>query len=184
MARSFSDALARGHEVERRWVENIRMAGRAAAHGRKFFHEGHRPSRDRIPAPDALLAVSVEIKERSFSFLGPDSWPYPTVYLDDVDAREDLLHAAYVFVSRPTGAWVWVSGFERSQWTQREIVDSTRGHELVVLECPKSLLRHSSDLISLTFPQTHFDFVSAGMEEFLRGGGERESYDRFLAKAD
>ncbi len=184
MHRSFKSALSAGHRAERAWVEDMRAEGRSVAHGRKLVIARHNPRKDHCETPDAVGMVSIEIKERSIAFTSPEDYPYPTVFVDDMHglARETLRHFAYVYRSRPTGAWVWLTPLDRDEsWTEEVVFDRGRGHEVPTLVAPKSVLRPAQALIDLLYPHEYLELVDGG---FVAGGGETEERDRHLEKTD
>ena len=185
MPRSFQSSLTNGQNAERKWVDLIRAAGRSVAHGKKLVIRKHCKNTDHVETPDAVALLSVEIKERSLSFTGPEDYPYDTVFVDDCRGlgRESLAHFAYVYVSKPTGQWVWLTPLDRDEtWTEEVIVDRGRGHEVPVLVAPKSHLRPASQLVSLIYPHAYLDLVDGETGVFLSGGGETEERERYVAK--
>jgi len=158
------------------------MAGRSAAHGKKLVIAKHNKNKDHVESPDALGLVSVEIKERSLTFSSPEDFPYDTVIVDDLRGlgREKLKHLAYVYVSRPTGCWVWLSSLDRDEsWTERVTFDRGRGHDVPCLYAPKSHLRPADELLNLLYPQSHLELVDGDTAAFVRGGGETEARERY-----
>lgn len=183
--RSFQSALSGGHRAERAWVDNLRSLGRSVAHGKKIVVRNHCKVADHVDTPDSLALLSIEIKERSISFHGPEDYPYPTVFVDDARglSREGIRHFAYVYVSRPTGKWVWLSPLDRdSSWTVQEVFDRGRGHPFQMLVCPKQHLRPAEQLINLIYPHLYLDLVDGNTTAFVSGGGEAEERDRYVAK--
>lgn len=179
--RSFKSALTNGHRAERAWVDNLRSAGRSAAHGRKLVIKGHNKNKDHCETPDAVALMSVEIKERSISFTCPEDYPYDTVFVDDLNglAKERLKHFAYVFVSQPTGQWVWISALDRDDtWTEKDVFDRVRGYSVPTLVAPKSHLRSADELIQLLYPHTLLEMVAGDTGIFTQGGADSEEIDR------
>lgn len=185
--RAFKTSLAEGHSAERRWVEMVRKSGRSAAHGKKLVIAKHNKNTDHVETPDALGLVSVEIKERSLRFSSPEDWPYETVIVDDLRGlgREKLKHFAYVYLSRQTGCWVWLSSLDRDEsWKPQVVYDRGRGHPVPCLYAPKSHLRPARQLLDLLYPHSHLDLVDGHAGMFTSGGGETESRERYFAAAD
>lgn len=183
--RSFRSALEGGHQAERTWVEEIRSAGRCAAHGKKLLIRQHDKRSGHTDAPDAACLLSVEIKERSFPFTCPADYPYGSVYVDDLRglSMERYRHWAYVYRSRPTGKWVWLSVLDRDEsWQEAVTYDRGRGHEVPVLTAPKSHLRPAEELMELIYPITYLDLVDGDAGLFVVGGGETEERDRYVAR--
>ena len=179
--RSFKSALTNGHRAERAWVDNLRSAGRSAAHGRKLVIKGHNKNTDHCETPDAVVLMSLEIKERSISFTCPEDYPYDTVFVDDLNglAKERLKHFAYVFMSQPTGKWVWISALDRDDsWTEQDVFDRGRGYSVPTLVAPKSHLRSADELIKLLYPHTLLEMISGDTGIFTRGGADSEEIDR------
>lgn len=175
--RPFSGALRGGHDAERKWVEALRTEGRSVAHGKKLVIKRHNKNTDHLDTPDAVALLSVEIKERRFSFTCPEDWPYPTVIVDDLRgmARETLRHFAYVYISRTTGEWVWLCGLDRNEdWREETTFDRGRGHEVPVLTAPKSHLRQASQLKYLIYPHNLLELVDGATHAFRGGGGATE----------
>jgi hypothetical protein len=185
--RAFRTSLIKGHAAERRWVELIRSAGKSAAHGRKLVIAQHNKNTDHVESPDAIGLVSLEIKERSLRFSSPEDYPYDTVIVDDLRGlgRERLKHLAYVYISRPTGCWVWLSSLDRDEsWKAQVTFDRGRGHQVPCLYAPKAHLRPAQELLDLLYPHSHLDLVDGNTTMFLHGGGETESRERYVAKED
>ena len=179
--RSFKSALTNGHRAERAWVDDLRAAGRSAGHGRKLVIRGHNKNKDHCETPDAVALVSVEIKERSISFTCPEDYPYDTVFVDDLHgmAKERLKHFAYVFMSKPTGKWVWISALDRDEtWTEVDVWDRGRSHNVQTLVAPKSHLRSAEELLQLLYPHTLLEFVAGDTGMFTQGGADSEEIDR------
>lgn len=155
------------------------------AHGKKLVIAKHNKNTDHVETPDAVALVSVEVKERSLQFTSPEDYPYDTVIVDDLRGlgREKLKHFAYVYRSKPTGAWVWLCSLDRDDsWTTATTFDRGRGHEVPCLYAPKRHLRPASQLIELLFPHSHLDLVDGNTAMFVIGGGEVETRERYVAK--
>lgn len=183
--RSFHAALRNGHAAERKWVDDARKAGASVAHGRKLLIKKHNKNTDHVESPDAVALLSIEIKERSLSFTGPDDYPYDTVFVDDLRGlgRETLKNFAYVFLSKPTGKWVWLTCLDRDEsWTEETVFDRGRRHEVPTLVCPKKFLRPAQSLIDLLYPHHLLSLVDGETGAFVSGGGEAEERDRYVAQ--
>ena len=179
--RSFKSALTNGHRAERAWVDGLRSAGRSAAHGRKLVIKGHNKNKDHCETPDAVALMSLEIKERSIFFTCPEDYPYDTVFVDDLNglAKERLKHFAYVFMSQPTGKWVWISALDRDDsWTEQDVFDRGRGYSVPTLVAPKSHLRAADELIQLLYPHALLEMISGDTAIFTHGGADSEEIDR------
>lgn len=180
-SREFLGALLGGQRAERKWVEEVRLSGRCVCHGKKLVVKNHDKNTDHVESPDAVGLVSIEIKERSFAFTSADDWPYATVIVDDLRGikRERLRHFAYVYVSKRTGRWVWLSSLDRNEdWKEEVTYDRGRGHEVPILTAPKGHLRPASQLMELLYPHTLLEYVDGATGAFVRGGGETEERDR------
>lgn len=183
--RSFRKALDGGQAAERAWVEALRLAGVSVAHGKKIVVARHNKVKDHVETPDAVGLVSVEIKERSLTFTNPEDYPYDTVIVDDMRGlgRERMRHIAYVYLSRPTKQWVWLTPLDRDEsWQEAVTFDRGRGHEVPCLYAPKSHLRPASQLISFLYPHHYLDLVDGDTRLFVNGGGEVEACDRYVAR--
>lgn len=182
--RSFQSALSDGHAAERRWVVEQRAAGRSVAHGKKLVIRNHNKVTDHVESPDAVALMSIEIKERSLQFTSPEDYPYDPVYVDDMRglSRERIMHFAYVYISKPTGKWVWLSPLDRDDsWQEQTVYDRGRGHTVPTLVAPKRFLRPASQLEYLLYPHYLLDAVDGDLSAFLSGGGETEERDRYVA---
>lgn len=185
MARSFATALRKGQEAERNWVDSMRGLGLSVAHGKKLVISKHDPRKDHVETPDALALFSVEIKERSLSFNGPDDYPYATVFVDDLRglSKEPYKNLIYIYLSKPTGKWTWLCLLDRtSEWTEEVTHDRQRGHDVPVLVAPKKFLRPARQLTELIFPHLYLDLVDGVTDLFTGGGGEPEARERYVAK--
>lgn len=154
--RSFHSALLLGHEAERDWTERARGFGLAVRHGKKKVAVNHNRFTDHTDTPDAYAIVGIEIKERDLRFTCPADYPYDTVYVDDMlglsrDAHRPMV---YVFLSKATGRWVWLTILDQDDsWKVRETRDGTRGHPMKVLEAPKRFLRPANTLAKVILPE-------------------------------
>ena len=183
--RSFQSALRSGQRAERHWVESVRGAGRSVAHGKKLIVRVHNKNTDHVETPDALGLFSLEIKERSLKFTSPEDYPYDTVFVDDMRGlgREQMHHLAYIYISKPTGGWVWLTPLDRDKsWKEQTVFDRGRGHDVPTLVAPKKFLRPASALIDLLYPHHYLDLVDGEAGLFLSGGGEVEERERYVAK--
>lgn len=187
MARSFQQALRDGQNAERNWVDELRHLGLSVAHGRKIVVKHHDPRSGHVEAPDALGLFSVEIKERSLSFNSPEDYPYETVFVDDCRglSKEPFRNLIYVYVSRPTGKWVWLTVLDKDEsWHELVTHDRGRGHDVPVLVAPKAHLRPARELTALLFPHLYLDLVDGHTAMFVSGGGGEEERDRYVAKTN
>jgi hypothetical protein len=143
--------------------------------------KGHNKNKDHCETPDAVVLLSLEIKERSISFTCPEDYPYDTVFVDDLHgmAKESLRHFAYIYKSKPTGQWVWLSALDRDEtWVEQVIFDRGRGHEVPTLVAPKSHLRSAAELTTLLYPHTLLEMVDGDTGIFTHGGGESETIEK------
>lgn len=185
--RPFSKALADGHRAERVWVEQMRKHNCAVAHGRKVVARNHCKQTGHVDTPDAAAVVGIEIKERSCAFSDPKSFPFDTVYVDDLRgmSMEQHRNLIYVYVSKPTGAFVWLTILDRNDaWKHATAFDKGRQHEVHVLEAPKSALRHADELMSLIYPLHLLGLIDGESGAFRSGGGETEAVDRYVASTN
>lgn len=185
--RSFQSALRKGQDAERAWVDQLRSLGRSVSHGLKLRVKTHDKQTGHVECPDAVGLFSIEIKERNLDFNDPESWPYDTVYVDDLRGMgmERLRHIAYVYISQKTGDWVWLCTLDRDKsWKETVCFDRGRGHEVPVLEAPKKFLRPAETLIDFLFPHMFLDLVDADTSGFISGGGEVEERERYVAKTN
>lgn len=186
MHRPFASALRSGQDAERRWVDQLRNLGLSVCHGKKLVVKHHDSKVDHVESPDALGLFSVEIKERSLAFNSPADYPYDTVFVDDCRglAQEPFRNLIYVYVSRPTGKWVWLTILDKDEsWGEQVTHDRSRGHDVPVLVAPKKHLRPAKELTGLLFPHLYLDLVDGHTSLFVSGGGETEERDRYVAKA-
>jgi hypothetical protein len=182
--RPFSKALASGHKAEIAWVEQMRDRNCAIAHGRKIVAKNHCKQTGHVDTPDAAAVVGIEIKERSCAFTDPKSFPYDTVFVDDLRgmSKEQHRNLIYVYVSKPTGAFVWLTILDRNdEWKNGVTFDKGRQHEVHVLEAPKSALRHADELMSLIYPLHLLELIDGETGAFRSGGGATEKVDRYVA---
>lgn len=144
------------------------------AHGKKLVLPNHDPRSDFCPTPDAVACVALEIKVRSLRFTSPDDFPYPTVFVDDASGlSKGQQPFAWVFVSKPTGGWVWASALDRDEeWQFQTVWDSMRGFNVSTLVAPSTCLRRSDELLGLLFPESGLQYVEGEMGAF-RGGEQK-----------
>jgi hypothetical protein len=181
MPRSFRNSLSNGHKAEQAWVDKARLLGLSVAHGKKVVIRRHNKLTDHCGNPDAALLMTVEIKERSLTFTSPDDFPYSTVFVDDLRGlgKETLRPFAYVFVSRTTGHWVWLTPLDRDEsWQETIVKDSTRGHEMGMLVAPKSHLRPAEQLQQYLVPHGQLHGIDGDTSLFVTGGGQVENRER------
>lgn len=156
----FLSVLASAHKAEREWVQDQRDRGLAMAHGVKLVLPDHNPRKDFCPTPDAVAAVALEIKVRSLTFTSPDDFPYPTVFVDDLNGLSRVTPFAWVYISQKTGAWVWLSSLDRDDsWEEQTVWDSMRGFNVPTLVAPSRFLRHADRLCELLFPAESLQWV-------------------------
>ena len=138
------------------------------AHGRKVVLPGHDPRKDFCPTPDAVAMVQLEIKVRSIKFTGPDDFPYPTVFVDDHSGlAKGPEPFAWVFVSKPTGAWVWASCLDRDdRWQFQDVFDTMRGFTCKTLVAPSCCLRPAEQLLRILFSGEGLQYVEGEMGAF------------------
>ena len=187
MPRSFANSLTSGHRAERAWVDAHRSLGLAVAHGKKVILTKHNKVKDHCGNPDAALLMTVEIKERNLTFTGPDDFPYDTVFVDDLRGlgKEALRPFAYVFVSKNTGEWVWLTPLDKDEtWTEQVVRDTTRGHSMGMLVAPKSHLRPAKQLIDYLVPHELLGGIDGDTGLFVTGGGEVEERERYDEKTN
>lgn len=175
----FLRVLGQAHRAERAWVESARESGAGVAHGRKLVLPNHDPSTDHCPTPDAVAAVQLEVKVRSLTFTSPSDYPYPTVYVDDkygLDAGPDPF--AWVYISKPTGEWVWLSSLDRDgNWKFRDVYDTMRGFVCPTLVAPARCLRHKDQLLKLFCRQDMLRWVEGDCSAFGGGAGGAQADD-------
>lgn len=187
MPRSFRKSLTSGHKAEQAWVEKARLLGLSVAHGKKVVLTAHNKMKDHCGNPDAALLMTVEIKERGLTFTSPEDFPYDTVFVDDLRGlgKETLRPFAYVFVSRTTGHWVWVTPLDRDDsWTETVVMDTTRGHKMGMLVAPKSHLRPAEQLQQYLVPHGLLHVIDGDTSLFVTGGGQIERRERYIEKED
>lgn len=187
MPRSFRRSLTSGHKAEQAWVEKARLLGLSVAHGKKVVLTQHNKMKDHCGNPDAALLMTVEIKERGLTFTSPEDFPYDTVFVDDLRGlgKETLRPFAYVFVSRTTGHWVWVTPLDRDDsWTETVVMDTTRGHKMGMLVAPKSHLRPAEQLQQYLVPHGLLHVIDGDTSLFVTGGGQIERRERYIEKED
>lgn len=183
--RSFPSALSKGQDAERALVDDLRSLGLSVCHGKKIRVRSHCKQTGHVETPDAVGLFSFEVKERSLSFTCPEDYPYDTVYVDDLRGMrmEGFRNLVYVFKSRPTGKWVWLTILDKDDsWHEGVTFDRGRQHEVPVLVAPKSHLRPASALIELIYPHNYLDLVDGDTSCFISGGGEVEERERYVAK--
>lgn len=146
--------LAAAHKAERQWVEHRRDEGLAVAHGKKEVLLDHNPKTDHCLNPDCVGAVNIELKLRNLEFTGPHDWPHPTVFVDDMyGLTKGHYPFAWVYISKPTGSWVWLSALDMDDnWTEQVVWDGMRKFSVPTLVCPKSYLRHADSLRDVLLP--------------------------------
>jgi hypothetical protein len=171
--RQFLGVLKTAHIAERQFVEGLRGSGAACAHGQKLVLPDHNPRKDFCPTPDAVALVQLEIKCRSLAFTSPSDFPYPTVFLDDEQGlSRGPSPFAWVLISKPTGAWVWVSALDRDErWEFKTVWDSMRGFNIRALVAPSEVLRSAESLLPLLYRGDALQYVEGEMGAFT--GGEK-----------
>jgi hypothetical protein len=172
----FLNVLASAHKAERAWVDAQRGRGLAVAHGVKLVLPDHNPKKDFCPTPDAVAAVALEIKVRGLTFTSPDDFPYPTVFVDDLNGLRRATPFAWVYISQQTGAWVWLSSLDRDEsWAEQTVWDTMRGFNVPTLVAPSKFLRPASTLCELLFPAEALQWVEGEVGGFR---GEQPPADK------
>jgi hypothetical protein len=170
----FLNVLASAHKAERAWVEEMRGRGTAVAHGVKLVLPAHNPRKDFCPTPDAVAAVALEVKVRGLKFTGPDDFPYPTVFVDDLNGLSRSVPFAWIYISQQTGAWVWLSALDRDDtWKEQTVYDSMRGFNVPTLVAPSACLRPAAQLCDILFPSASLQWVEGAAGCF--GGAEEQA---------
>lgn len=72
--------------------------------------------------------VKFEVKSRRERFVDPASFPFDTIFVDTVSSWEGKSEkpAAYVCISRPTGAIIWTQGRDSRPWHRLRRFDKVR----------------------------------------------------------
>ena len=178
MNRPFSAALLRGHQAEREWVEEMRDEGAAVAHGRKIVQPKFDPRAEKCQSPDAVALVRVEIKQRDLKFTGPDDFPYPSAFVQNISNESADMTAPMIYILRsaPTRCWVWVLGADRNaEWEESNVRDSTRGSVIRMLSCPKHHLRTSESLLPFLIKHDLLQLIEGDTTAFLREKEDRRT---------
>jgi hypothetical protein len=164
----FLDVLSKAHRAERAWVEERQTEGHAVAHGKKLVLPNHNPQKDHCPTPDAVGLVRLEIKVRGLKFTCPGDFPYATVLVDDINGlTKGSTPFAWVYISKATGAWVWLSVLDRDdQWSEQTVWDSMRGFNVPMLVAPASCLRHADQLRAILCGTADLDLVEGNADMF------------------
>jgi hypothetical protein len=164
----FLAVLSDAHKAEKAWVEMARGSGAAVAHGMKLVLPGHNPRKDFCPTPDAVACVQLEIKVRTLRFTSPDDFPYPTVFVDDAyGLSKGPEPFAWVYISKPTGSWVWASVLDRDdEWKLQDVYDSMRGFTVSTLVAPSSCLRPAEQLLRILFREDGLQYVEGEVGGF------------------
>lgn len=172
----FQAVLTQAHKAEREWVEARRAEGFALAHGKKVFLPDHNPRKDHCINPDCAAAVNIEVKVRSLDFTGPLDWPHPTVFVDDMyGLTKGTAPFAWVYISKMTGSWVWLSALDRDDsWTEQVIWDGMRKYNVATLVAPRRFLRHADELRAVLLPSGLLRHIEGPAAAF-RGSGPGHS---------
>jgi hypothetical protein len=147
----------------------------------------HNKRTDHCGNPDAAVILTVEIKERNLSFTCPADFPYDTVFVDDLRGlgKETLRPFAYVFLSKLTGQWVWLTTLDKNdEWSEQTIRDTTRQHDMGILVAPKKHLRPASQLLEYLIPHESLGGIDGDTGLFVSGGGEVEERERYVEKTN
>ena len=79
---------------------------------------------------------------------------------------------AWVYVSQPTGCWVWLAGIDRDDsWVEQVVFDGMRGFAIPTLVAPSKFLRPADQLCRLLFPADKLQWVEGETGAFS-GDGE------------
>lgn len=172
----FLRVLGEAHRAEKHWVETCRTAGGAVAHGKKLVLPNHNPRTDFCPTPDCVGLVAIEVKLRGLKFTGPKDYPYDTVFVDDESGLKNGPQPwAWVFLSKPTGAWCWISALDRDDsWEFQDIWDSMRGFKVSTLVAPTKFLRPADTLLQYLCTEDQLQWVDGDMQAFRQDGGDGE----------
>lgn len=164
----FLAVLKDAHHAETAWVNSARGSGCAVAHGKKIVLPGHNPRKDFCPTPDAVALVQLEIKVRSLAFTSPADFPYKTVFIDDYTGlTKGTPPFAWIFISKPTGAWVWASCLDRDDaWKIETVWDTMRGFNCKTLVAPSCCLRPADELLGLLYGRPGLQYVEGEMSAF------------------
>lgn len=178
MNRPFSQALLRGHQAEREWVNEMRDSGAAVAHGKKIVQPKFDPAGEKCQSPDAVALVRVEIKQRDLKFTCPDDFPYDSAFVQNIgnESADKTMPLIYVLRSAPTRCWVWVLGADRNdEWKESNVRDTTRGSIVRMLSCPKMHLRSSESLLPFLIKHDLLQLIEGDTTAFLREKEDRRT---------
>jgi len=175
----FLAVLSDAHKAEKAWVEMARGSGAAVAHGMKLVLPGHNRRKDFCPTPDAVACVQLEIKVRALKFTSPSDFPYPTIFIDDAyGLRHGPEPFAWIYISKPTGAWVWTSILDRTdEWKLQDVYDSMRGFTSSTLVAPSACLRPSDQLMRILFREDGLQYVEGEVGGFRNPQQEPDRCD-------
>lgn len=175
----FLAVLSDAHRAERAWVDLARDSGAAVAHGRKIVCPNHNPKKDFCPTPDAVAAVQLEIKVRQIKFTNPSDFPYPTIFVDDAyGLSKGPEPFAWIYISKPTGKWVWLSCLDRDErWQLQDVYDSMRGFTSTTLVAPSCCLRPADQLLRMLFREDALQWVEGEVGGFRAAEPEPSKCD-------
>lgn len=164
----FMAVLRQAHAAERAWVEDRRTEGLAVAHGVKLILPGHNPREDFCPTPDCVATMQLEIKVRGLKFTSPDTWPFTTVYVDDLQGlSRGACPFAWVYISQKTGHWVWLCAIDRDEsWREETVFDTMRGFRVPTLVAPRRFLRPAEQLLKLIYRADQLGYVEGSTGAF------------------
>lgn len=91
----------------------------------------------------------IEVKSRNYNFTSPDDFPFDSIFVENVSGYEqrDNPPFAYVNISKPTGAMLFVGGNKNSTWKIESAFDRTRKIKDEWYTAPRSKLRTMDNLI-------------------------------------
>lgn len=166
--KKFLSLLSRAHAAERSWVTHRREEGLAVAHGLKVLSPHANPKESHCLNPDAVALVDIEVKVRSLKFSGPNDWPHDTVFVDDMHGlTKGRYPFAWVYISKLTGSWVWLSSLDiDDSWVEEIIYDGMRKYEVPTLICPNKFLRHADELRSLILGTEYLERIEGTADAF------------------
>lgn len=85
--------------------------------------------------------VGIEVKGRTLQFTSLHDFPYKTLFVDRANKADKSTVKCYVSVNKNGTHFAAILSSTKDKWIKQERHDNVKGHNLIVYECPKHLIK-------------------------------------------
>lgn len=139
----FTKECKEGHKWERYVAHFLSLHGLSVRVGKQTIRESIDEINEYENEPDLVCQGFVlEVKSRKEAFTSPDHFPYPTIFVDEVEGwnKKDPKPEAVICVSRQTGSMIAIPQVSEPHWeVSQRTFDRTRKSVCDYYEADKEL---------------------------------------------